>query len=227
MDDHSVPLKAEPWRYLLAATPTLLQSVTDTGRISRNDVANAAASCPGTGSWMSLLDASYAWGQSRNGYGPSRLRAIHRGAATRGVDIEATLAEAVETMRRSSAVDAYASLNGAVPGLGPAFFTKFLYVAGARVPPASGPAPLVLDAVVAWRLASLTAARAAAAGLPDPRGLSRWLWGNTAWRPYRYGVWLDFAQAATRQLARRDGEAHAWPGREDLVELGLFQGVVN
>lgn len=227
VESHTVSLKADTWRDLLKDAPDLLQAATKTGGISRKDVTAVATSSADTDEWVPLLNASYAWGQGRNGYGPSRLRAIHAGAASAGVDIETTLNEAVDTMRAGTAVDAYARLDGAIPDLGPAFFTKFLYFAGTRVAPASGPAPLVLDAVVAGRLASLTAARAAAAGLPDPDGLSSWLWTNTDWSPYRYGVWLDYAQAATRQLVPRNPEEHAWPDRADLVELALFQGIVN
>ena len=224
VDEHSVPLNATAWREHLSRVPGLLDAVTETGRVSRRDVNTVAADCERAEEWTPLLIASFAWGQGTNGYGPRRLSDIRAHAATQRLDLDKTLAGAVAAMRAGTAADAYAHLRGAIRGLGPAFFTKFLYFAGTQVSTAEGPAPLILDAVVAGRVRTVAAARAAAVGIPDPEALCAWLWTPTGWTPHRYAVWLDYAQEATHQLATAKTRAFTWPSRTDLFELAVFRG---
>ncbi|MFJ8188044.1 hypothetical protein [Streptomyces sp. NPDC096105] len=75
---------------------------------------------------------------------PSRLLAVEgRGAALREIlafdGLDAALAAAVTALREHGPAEAYAALRGQVPGLGPAFFTKFLHFTGLAVPSARGP----------------------------------------------------------------------------------------
>lgn len=70
------------------------------------------------------------WGQGRTGYGPYRLKEILAEPLVADV-----LAKAGGTLREQGAVAAYRVLNGAVKGLGPAFFTKLLYFLNHFPPP--------------------------------------------------------------------------------------------
>jgi hypothetical protein len=63
-----------------------------------------------------------------------------------------------------------------VDGLGPAFFTKFLYFVGYDHTP-EGPRPLILDQYVAK-------------GLNDIRGHG---WRTTGWTADQYAAYLDWA----------------------------------
>ena len=227
-DDYAIPVNAIAWREQLGAAPSILEVVSDTGYVSRGDVRRVAADCARTEAWTPLLVASYAWGQGRNGYGPRRLSDIRAGATAAGRDLDKTLGVAVSAMRARTAVDGYASLVGAIRGLGPAFFTKFLYFAGTQVRPATGPAPLILDAVVAGQVRQVATARAVAdSAIAEPEGLCAWLWSTAGWSPRRYGVWLDFAQAATAELADSGGPDRVWPARTDMFELAVFKEQLN
>lgn len=229
-----VKVRPDSWGDLLSALGGTRERVAESGKISRLDVFDVARQSHSSGKWRPLLIASYIWGQGPNGYGPHRLRQILASAPRGGSDVDVCLRDAVAVMQSGHAVDGYRRLRGAVPGLGPAFFTKFLYFAAA----ASGacgasiqleshkPAPLILDAVVAKQVRAVVAARCAAplqrlAGRGEEAApLAAWLWSDSGWTPHRYGVWLTFAQAATQQLQQ---EIPAWPGRTDVFELAAFQ----
>jgi hypothetical protein len=73
----------------------------------------------------------------------------------RGVPVEAALAHAVTTLADDGAVAAYRQLRGAIQGLGPAFFTKFLYFAGDALTDVPRPRPLILDQRIARVLRAL------------------------------------------------------------------------
>ncbi|MFR0355279.1 hypothetical protein [Streptomyces sediminimaris] len=122
--------------------------------------------------------------------------------------------------RRHSAAAAYAALRGRVPGLGPSFFTKFLYFTGKAVPPANGPEPLILDRVLAWRMRSLAAAVGRETGHDPDGSIAAWVWRDRDWSPHRYQVYLSFLHAAAHQAASTDG----WPSdaSPDLLEYALF-----
>ncbi|MGV9565017.1 8-oxoguanine DNA glycosylase OGG fold protein [Streptomyces sp. NPDC003480] len=102
-------------------------------------------------------------GGSPGGSGPTTLRRILAADS-----LEAALAGAVTAMSEHSATAAYAALRGRVPGLGPSFFTKFLYFTGKAVPPANGPQPLILDRVLARRMRSLAVACRRSRPFPSP-----------------------------------------------------------
>lgn len=224
--DKVIPLNAEKWSDYLRDSPGLQDLVANRTGITRRDVSQVALESLRTRKWTPLFTASYAWGQGLNGYGPSRLSRIVATAAQRDIDLEVTLAEAVAAMREGAATDGYARLRGALPWFGPAFFTKFLYFAGAVAPPAKGPAPLILDAVVAKQLRAVVASRLAQLAPNNEAGakadtLAEWLWSDGGWTVHRYGVWLDFAEKATDQLSR---EVAGWPKRTDTFEFAVFSG---
>ncbi|MEA5076062.1 MAG: hypothetical protein VB139_06925 [Coriobacteriia bacterium] len=105
---------------------------------------------------LALFLWSQIWGYGTNGYGPHRVERILGGTTRRApvIAAEEALAKCHEALMRSGPVEAYRVMANEhwVPGLGPAFLTKFLYFAGyhkgqsCKVP--DGLAPLILDAVV-------------------------------------------------------------------------------
>ncbi|QIY69680.1 hypothetical protein HEP84_11420 [Streptomyces sp. RLB1-33] len=107
----------EPWPARLAE-----RACAQICTVSRERVVAAVRETLAREDWAEALVASYVWGQGRTGYGPYRLKEI---LGTSGVgDV---LAQAGHAFREEGAVGAYRVLNGAVQGLGPAFFTKYLY----------------------------------------------------------------------------------------------------
>ncbi|MBY8840392.1 hypothetical protein [Streptomyces sp. SP2-10] len=166
-------------------------------------------------SWTETLVASYVWGQGDNGYGAYRLGEILRDSSA-----EAVLGRAVAVLADDGAVAAYRELRGAIRGLGPAFFTKFLYFIGGAVPDVPGPRPLVLDQRIARVVRAYATQVGQEAGLEQPARLATWLWSDGGWTPHRYSVYLRWMHGATEQLTR---SAH-WPPTPDLLELALFRG---
>lgn len=224
VEEHPVNVNAARWHGFLDASPRLMTVIDERGAIRRRDVVEVAHESARSRRWIPLLHASFAWGQGKNGYGPARLTQIHDAAARADVNIEDALREAVAAMEAGTAVDGYKRLRKRVPWLGPAFYTKFLYFAGAASPPAAGPSPLILDAVVASQVRAVVAARYAARHsdsrhVSDAEPLATWLWSSGGWSPHRYGVWLSFANAATAQLR---SEIPVWSSKADAFELAVF-----
>ncbi|MFC8763708.1 hypothetical protein ACFUAG_23765 [Streptomyces sp. NPDC057193] len=186
--------------------------------LSRAQVLAVARTGAATASWTETLVASYVWGQGDVGYGAHRLGEILRPAP-----VEAVLAQAIALLATDGAVAGYRRLSGAIAGLGPAFFTKFLYFAGGAVVDAPGPRPLILDQRVARVLRAYTTRLGEEIGLEEPAKLAAWLWSDGGWTPHRYDVYLRWAHGATDQLA---GSTH-WPLVPDVLELALFSGTWN
>lgn len=96
------------------------------------------------------------WGHGSSGYGPFRTARVLSGAKQpRGVglsdEVVQKLANSVEIARRDGAVEGYRFLNneaGKIVGLGPAFFTKWLYFVTARGDATAPAAAPVLDVLV-------------------------------------------------------------------------------
>nr|WP_141707737.1 hypothetical protein [Streptomyces sp. PpalLS-921] len=152
--------------------PTLLR---------RAQVLAVARTGAATASWTETLVASYVWGQGENGYGAHRLGEILRPAP-----VEAVLAQATALLAADGAVAGYRRLSGAIAGLGPAFYTKFLYFAGGVVVDAPGPRPLVLDQRIARVLRAYTTRLGEEIGLEEPAKLAAWVWSDGGWTPHRY-----------------------------------------
>lgn len=89
--------------------------------------------------------AVMAWGYGTKGYGPHRVGKMLGSRP----DVGACLAEAAHHATTGRALDAYRALAGPhrIPGLGPAFGTKYLYFASPRAAPA-----LILDKLVSTAL---------------------------------------------------------------------------
>ncbi|GAA2837246.1 hypothetical protein GCM10010441_72030 [Kitasatospora paracochleata] len=188
-----------------------------TAVVSRAQVVAAVGAAAGRGAWAEALVASYVWGQGRTGYGPHRLGRILAEPRT-----EDRLARAAGTLLDRGAVAAYREVDRAVKGLGPAFFTKYLYFVDRALGPAPGFSALILDQRVARVLRARATRVGTEAALPSAGEVARWTWSDTGWTAHRYEVYLRWMHAAAEQLARA---VPGWPaGEPDLWELALFQG---
>ncbi|MDF3300088.1 hypothetical protein [Streptomyces tropicalis] len=203
-----------PWPASLAPTST-----SGDVQVSRADVALIVADALKREAFTEALVATYVWGKgkrgTRGGSGPATLQNI---LAPVGQD--AVLGKAVTALGEHGSQHAYAALHRRIAGLGPSFFTKFLYFAGKALRPAHGPGPLILDHVLSQRLRSLATVVGRETGY-DPDGeVAAWVWADWDWSPHRYEVYLSFMQAASRQMAATSG----WPSdaEPDLLECAMF-----
>ncbi|MEV0933003.1 hypothetical protein ACIBMX_29615 [Streptomyces phaeochromogenes] len=217
----------EPWPVELPE-----RSRTGTARISRDQVAASTRRAAESSQWSEALVASYVWGQGRTGYGPHRLKEI---LAEPTVDDALAMAGAI--LHREGALAAYRGLRGAVKGLGPAFFTKFLYFLDQRhvldqgcslnlaADAPAAPRALILDQRVARVMRAHAARVGADMALATASDVAAWIWSDSGWTSHRYGVYLGWIHSATGQLA---AAGIGWPGsRPDVLELALFDGVWN
>ncbi|MFB7738481.1 hypothetical protein ACFC08_29675 [Streptomyces sp. NPDC056112] len=183
--------------------------------LSRAQVLAVARAGADASSWTETLVASCVWGQGDNGYGAYRLGEILRDSS-----VATVLGRAVAVLADDGAVAAYRRLRGAIRGLGPAFFTKFLYFVGGAIPDVPGPRPLILDQRIARVVRAYATQVGEEAGLEQPARLATWLWSAGGWTPHRYGVYLRWIHGATEHLA----PSTHWPPIPDLLELALFSG---
>jgi Putative 8-oxoguanine DNA glycosylase OGG-like protein len=126
------------------------------GRLGRPQVRQAcwnAASSPAAA--LVAFIAIMAWGYGKVGYGPYHVRRVLASVPDPGSRLQVAVGE----LARGGPVAAYGLLgdNGvpALPGLGPAFGTKFLYFCS----PPGGPTALILDSLVAKWLRANTVLR--------------------------------------------------------------------
>ncbi|WP_326608766.1 8-oxoguanine DNA glycosylase OGG fold protein [Streptomyces sp. NBC_01800] len=194
-------------------------SQTGDAAVSRAEVTSMVANALRRDAFREALVATYVWGKGKrgspSGSGPSTLSKI---LAADGLD--EALAAATTALGEIGAREAYAALHRRIPGFGPSFFTKFLYFTGRTLRPGRGPEPLILDRVLSLRLRSRAAAVGLEAGLDLDGSVAAWAWADWDWSPHRYGIYLSYMQAATRQLASTGlWPAHAGP---DLLEYALF-----
>ncbi|MFJ8988814.1 hypothetical protein ACIRQH_00260 [Streptomyces sp. NPDC102279] len=203
-----------PWPEALAPT-----SASGDAAISRAGVTSAVADALQRDAFREALVATYVWGKGKRGTpggsGPATLRKI---LAFEGLD--RALATAVAALSEHGAPQAYAALHQQVPGLGPAFFTKFLYFTGITLPPAHGPRPLILDRVLSRRLRRMAAAVGRESRHDVDGSIAAWVWSDSNWSTHRYQVYLSFMHAAANQLA----QGGTWPSgaTPDLLECALF-----
>jgi hypothetical protein len=122
---------------VLAGLPGVL------GRPQVREACRDAASSPAAAldAFMTVM----AWGFGNVGYGPFRVRRVLASVPDPGARLQAAAGE----LARGGPAAAYALLGdrgvSALPGLGPAFGTKFLYFCS----PPGGRAALILDSLVA------------------------------------------------------------------------------
>ncbi|MEU9876056.1 hypothetical protein [Streptomyces phaeochromogenes] len=208
------------------------RSRTATARISRDQVVASTLRAAERSEWSEVLVASYVWGQGRTGYGPHRLKEILAES-----NVDDALAMAGSVLRQEGAVAAYRGLRGAVKGLGPAFFTKFLYFLDQvyllghvsfpdpAADAAAAPRALILDQRIARVMRAHAVRVGADMALPSASEVAAWIWSDSGWTSHRYGVYLEWIHSATEQLA---SAGVGWPGsRPDVLELALFDGVWN
>ncbi|MFI1415695.1 hypothetical protein ACH4Y0_38125 [Streptomyces sp. NPDC020707] len=203
-----------PWPGALAPT-----SAGGDAAVSRAEVASAVADALRREALQEALVATYVWGKGKRGTpGGSGPSTLHKILAFDGLDT--ALATAVTALRKHGAPQAYAALQGQVPGLGPAFFTKFLYFTGIALPPAHEPRPLILDRVLSRRLRSIAVAVGRESRHDVDGSVAAWVWSDSSWSAHRYQVYLSFMHAAANQLA----EGNSWPSgtAPDLLECALF-----
>ncbi|MFE0351821.1 8-oxoguanine DNA glycosylase OGG fold protein [Streptomyces griseoluteus] len=203
-----------PWPAMLAS-----RSGPGDAAVSRAQVASAVADALAREAFTKALVATHVWGKgksgTRAGSGPATLEKI-----LASDDLGKVLAEAVAALRVDGARQAYEVLLRSANGLGPSFFTKFLYFAGQAVPPGCGMRPLILDRVLAERMRTVAAQVGRDTGHDPDGSVAAWVWADGGWSPHRYEVYLSFMQAAAEQLRTSDG----WPpdAAADLQECALF-----
>ncbi|MER6274004.1 hypothetical protein [Streptomyces sp900105755] len=201
--------------------PSGLAPTSDDGDtwVSRAQVARIVADALKREDFREALVAAYVWGKGKRGTpagsGPTTLQNI---LADKNLD--RALADAVTALTEKDPQKAYSALHQKVTGLGPSFFTKFLYFAGQALPSLPGGQPLILDRVLSLRMRSLAVAVGRETGLDPDGSIAAWVWADWNWSPHRYSVYLSFMHKAARQLADTD----TWPSRAtpDLLECALF-----
>lgn len=109
------------------------------------------------GQVASAFVAAMIWGHGYAGYGPYRTACVLTGrSAPRGAPADAAVLDklyaSAEWVRDPGPVEAYRYLNneGKVSGLGPAFFTKWLYFTSASDPYGPQAAPVLDQLVTTW-----------------------------------------------------------------------------
>jgi hypothetical protein len=201
-----------PWPTGLAE-----RSRTDIVTVSRAEVVAALQDAAAREDWAEALVASYVWGQGRTGFGPHRLEEI---LASSG--LADALKGAAAVLLQQGAVAAYQIMDGAVKGLGPAFYTKFLYFLDLALAPSTGPHALILDQRVARVLRAHATNVGLDMGLPSAVSTAEWIWSDGGWTCHRYAVYLKWMTAASEQLRSADPRwAESSP---DLLELAFFSG---
>lgn len=217
---HTVRYTPSRWAQI-TPWPSALASASSTGDagVSRAQVTSIVADTVRREAFREALVATYVWGKGKRGTprgsGPATLQRI---LAVEGLD--AALALAVTVLGEHGSRQAYAALHQRIPELGPSFFTKFLYFAGAALQPAPNLRLLILDRVLSLRMRSLAAAVGRETGHDPDGSVAAWVWADWNWSPHRYEVYLSFMHAAARQLA----STGAWPpgAAPDLLECALF-----
>ncbi|WP_330234524.1 8-oxoguanine DNA glycosylase OGG fold protein [Streptomyces sp. NBC_00566] len=187
--------------------------------ISRAQVTSAVADALGREAFTEALVTTYVWGKGKRGTrGRSGPAALEKILAADG--LEKVLGEAVTTLRADGARRAYEVLLQPSNGLGPSFFTKFMYFAGQTVAPGRGLRPLILDRVLAVRMRTVAVQVGRDTGHDPDGSVAARVWADGGWSPHRYEVYLAFMQAASEQLKTVTG----WPtdAAADLLEYALF-----
>ncbi|WP_419249716.1 hypothetical protein [Streptomyces griseorubiginosus] len=150
---HSETYRDGPGAHAVIYTPSRWASITPwpgglvptsdstDSRVSRAEVTRMVSDALNREAWTEALVATFVWGMGKSGTprgsGPYVLSQILRCS-----NLDQELATAVNSLREHGAVPAYARLRGTVSGLGPSFFTKFLYFVGQALPVIPGRRPL-------------------------------------------------------------------------------------
>lgn len=154
--------------------------------------------------------AAMIWGHGSSNYGPYRTaKVLTQSARPKSEPIDssvtARLRTSVELVRSNGPGDAYEYLNnspGRIKGLGPAFFTKWLYFGSAKGPAGNAGAAPILDALISNWFAELEPpVRLRYARTPDYRQYVELLaeWGQP------YGIGPAGVEERIFRLIRDDG----------------------
>ncbi|WP_402374556.1 8-oxoguanine DNA glycosylase OGG fold protein [Isoptericola rhizosphaerae] len=170
----------------------------------RIDRGRMLATGDGSAGWESrALLAGYVWGTGHLAFLVGRRARTFRD--TEPADLQKRLESSVEALAADGPTMAYRALHrgpGSIKHLGPAFFTKFLYVADAsRVDRPDG--ALIMDQFVVKSL----------------NALHGWSEPTYGWSPSRYPEWLA---VATEQAAIASDELGRHV-RRDEIELAYFR----
>lgn len=214
VESHGVNYTPSRWKDI-SPWPQEFVPVNEAGSsvVTRGEVVKTARRCSETGTWEELLVASFVWGVGPVGYGPSRLsKLLTSSSIGRALDEAIAELRADEAGDERPAVSAYRSLllEHHIRGLGPAFFTKFLYFAGKAIE-VEGPKPLILDAVLARAVREQQVLHLD--GAPYAKRDAATTWPTWGWSPYRYGLYLDVMERV----------ASAVGVDTDVAELALFK----
>ncbi|MFF0483594.1 hypothetical protein [Streptomyces sp. NPDC004435] len=211
---HSVRYRPSAWKAVAPWPGTFAdRAAAESASVSRAEVMAAVRAAERSENWAEAFVATQVWGYGDRGYGPHRTCQV---LARPGV--EAVLTEAVSLLVDRGAVAAYERLD-TLHGLGPAYFTKFLYFAGQALSDMKGPRPLILDSVLAGVLRRHATKVGLAAGYEWSERIARWIWRRSGWSSHRYDVYLRWMYAANEQL---EAASIDWPAAPDVLELALF-----
>ncbi|QGG94358.1 8-oxoguanine DNA glycosylase OGG fold protein [Actinomarinicola tropica] len=146
-DHGAVTLRPATWAAYkaIAATVDAPESIT---RAALADAARETLAAPSPDALRRLFALTMMWGSgTSNGRGPRNTN-----TALRSLGLDSALAQSLDRLQDGDVGGAFL-LHRKVPGVGPAFFTKWLWVVGT----ASGasPRPLILDSLVWTALGEL------------------------------------------------------------------------
>lgn len=144
------------WLSGIAGSAQLLDSLPNT--VDRTSTAAAVDACVRRGAFAEAFIGCMIWGHGHTGYGPYRTACILSGSEEpSGKPVDTTvvsrLRTSVEQFNTGGSMEAYRYLNneGHIRGLGPAFFTKWLYfISAGNTPYGAQAAPVLDDLVTGW-----------------------------------------------------------------------------
>ncbi|MEU6094165.1 hypothetical protein [Streptomyces sp. NPDC047079] len=216
---HTIPYSPSSWMGVAPWPVTFADRMAiQSAYVSRADVVAAVTAACQSENWREAFVATQVWGYGDRGYGPFRT-----GQVLAQPDADVVIADAVSLLRYQGPVAAYEKLNTA-DGLGPAFFTKYLYFAALALPKVTGLCPLILDSVLAEVLRRHATRLGRAVGYEWSEAIAKRIWRDGGWTSHRYDVYLRWMHAANDQLAAR---LVGWPAAPDVLELALFSGAWN
>ncbi|WP_315772341.1 hypothetical protein [Rhodococcoides kroppenstedtii] len=201
------------WSKWFARMPGVLAAVDALpDRVDRAHVATTVDGLIDTDTAAAFVVAMI-WGHGKSGYGPFRTARILTGGRRRPLehdlssDVIDRLRASVDHVRRDGPVEGYRYLanDGALWGLGPAFFTKWLCFASARGDHESDVAAPILDAIVIRWLHGNTGVRVRTGRTAD------YQWYVDTLRAWGLPTGLSAVQVEERifRLNRRDGAVAA------------------
>lgn len=216
--------RREAWSHWLSEIPGAAEAIrTFPDMLDRPAVAQIFTSMwPGNiaGAFVGVM----IWGYGSDNRGPSRTLAIlTQQTNPRGAQVDPLVVDrlrtSVETVRSAGPREAYAYLNnapGKISGLGPSFFTKWLYFASVSGPAGvAGAAPILDKLVINWLANLEPGIEIQYARTPD---YSRYVELLTGWGE-PFGLGPAEVEERVFRLLRNDGAVRAGAGVDDQSQL--------